>query len=401
MATVAAPWWLGDALGIEHGVLTLDGHDLASAARRHGTPVYAYSATTIRRRLGELRAALGTVGVPFSIRYAIKANRFGAVLDVIRAERDIAIDACSPREVERAVAHGFAADAISLNASNLSNRDLDAFVRAGVHVTLDSRSAIGRYGARTGRRDRIGIRVNPELAVGWGESDKLAYAGGKFGFDMDDAVAAALHAAACGLEVDELHAHVGWSIQASSAETLRRAYADLAALAHEIGSVRTINVGGGLGWRVCAADEPLTVSTWAGLVREEIARHGFAIACEPGTYVTASAGVLVCEVTTITERRSGTWVGLDAGHNTNVYPAHYGIPLELIRLRDPAARPTQRYHVAGNINESNDVFARNLDLPDLVEGDLVALYPAGAYGASMASDHCLRGLPAELLIDVG
>ena len=55
-------------------------------------------------------------------------------------------------------------------------------------------------------------------------------------------------------------------------------------------------------------------------------------------------------------------------------------------------------HVAGNINEANDVFARSLPLPPLAEGDLLALYPAGAYGASMASDHCLRGLPAEVLL---
>ena len=54
--------------------------------------------------------------------------------------------------------------------------------------------------------------------------------------------------------------------------------------------------------------------------------------------------------------------------------------------------------MAGNINEANDVFARSAMLPPFSEGDLVALYPAGAYGASMASDHCLRGLPAEVMV---
>ena len=108
--------------------------------------------------------------------------------------------------------------------------------------------------------------------------------------------------------------------------------------------------------------------------------------------------MLVAEVNTVETRRSGTWLGIDAGHNVNCYAAHYGIPLAIVPVAQPLSPAAQVVHVAGNINEANDVFARSLRLPRLHEGDLVALYPAGAYGASMASDHCLRGLPAEVLV---
>jgi len=69
-----------------------------------------------------------------------------------------------------------------------------------------------------------------------------------------------------------------------------------------------------------------------------------------------------------------------------------------VHLARPLDPVEASYVVAGNINESNDVFARAALLPQVEEGDLLALLPAGAYGASMASDHCLRGLPPEVMV---
>ncbi|MFM2128562.1 MAG: diaminopimelate decarboxylase [Pseudomonadota bacterium] len=82
----------------------------------------------------------------------------------------------------------------------------------------------------------------------------------------------------------------------------------------------------------------------------------------------------------------------------NVYAAHYGLELEIVPVADPMAPAVVATNVAGNVNEAGDVFARNRMLPALREGDLVALLPAGAYGSSMASNHCLRGSFAEVLV---
>jgi len=81
-----------------------------------------------------------------------------------------------------------------------------------------------------------------------------------------------------------------------------------------------------------------------------------------------------------------------------MYAAHYGIPLEIVPLARPDAVTDTLASVAGNLNESGDVFARDRLLPRLAEGDRVALLPAGAYGATMASDHCLRGGVREVLV---
>jgi diaminopimelate decarboxylase len=79
-------------------------------------------------------------------------------------------------------------------------------------------------------------------------------------------------------------------------------------------------------------------------------------------------------------------------------PAMYDIPLEIIPLCNPLAAPEITAHVAGHINEGIDLWAKQRALPRLVEGDLIAFYPAGAYGSSMASDHCLRGRCAEVMV---
>ena len=395
-------WWRGDALAVGSKGLTLDGLAIAEVAARHGTPLYVYGAATVRRRFAQLREALRSIGVAFRIHYAMKANRFLPLLDLIRAEGDLAMDCCSPHEVTRALASGFRPEEISVTAGMLSPRDLAAFARQGVHLNLDTRSVLRRWSETPGHLPVVGLRINPEVSVGWGDEPELRYGNSKFGFDGDAVLEAAAYAQALGLQVDTLHIHVGWGLQACAAPLLGQVYDRLAAWARQLPTVRTLNVGGGLCWQQRAEDQPLAVQAWADLLREHLGpvcrERGLTIACEPGTFVMATAGVLVAEVNTVETRASGTWVGLNAGHNLNVYAAHYGIPMAIVAVHQPLASLAGPVHLAGNLNEANDVFARNVRLPALAEGDLVALWPAGAYGAAMASDHCMRGLPAEVMV---
>jgi diaminopimelate decarboxylase len=392
------PFWFGDSLASGVNGLEIDGVPLADIAMKYGTPIYVYSATTIRRRLAELRQALQSTGAAFGIRYAMKANRFAGFLDVIRREGDIGIDACSPREVKSALESGFAASEISVTASMLSNRDLQAFGNYGVRVNLDSMSALRRWAAVLTEKRCVGLRIDPAIGVGWGERPKLAYGNSKFGFEFDSVIDVVAYAASLGLEVNELHMHAGWGLQISAAPLLEEVFARIAALAKAIPTVKTINVGGGLAPRHREQDQPLPLSTWADLLRKHIAPTGCAIACEPGTFIAATAGVLIAEVNTREVRRSGTWIGVDAGHSINCYMAHYEIPHAIIAIARPLDPPAEPIHLAGNINEANDVFARAIAMPRLEERDLIAFYPAGAYGSSMASDHCLRGLPTEVMV---
>jgi diaminopimelate decarboxylase len=361
--------------------------------------LYLYSTSAIRRRLDELRAALAATGVPTRISYAMKANRFRPVLDVMRREGDIGIDACSPGEVALALDTGFTADEISVTSVMPSNGDLEMYAHAGVHVNLDTYSAVSRWAATTGRADRIGLRIDPQVSLGYGRDARHTYGNGKFGFAASAVPDVVTFAARHGLEIDELHTHVGWGLQETAAEALGGVYERMAELARAFPSVRVVNTGGGLCWRQQADERPLTPTSWSALLETHLAPLGLTIACEPGTYPLAAAGILVAEVNTVEPRGEITWVGLDAGLNVNGYAAHYGIPHQIIHVQRPLAPSDGTYHVAGNINERIDVFAHNVALPRIREGDLLALFPAGAYGSSMANEHCLRPPAAEVMID--
>ena len=393
-----SPWWYGAPFGCGPEGLTLDGRSLAALARRHGTPLYVYSRAAVRAQVAGLRRVLATLEAGTRVHYALKANRCPGLLEVLRAEGDLGIDACSPREVEAARAAGFAAGEISVTACMPSNRDLDAFVAQGVHVNLDSLSAIRRYGARAPKGTAVGLRVDCGIEVGYGCDPKLVYGNGKFGLQPDAFDEAAAAARAAGLRVTTLHVHCGWGLRMEDGPQMEWIFTRMAELARRLPGVEVVNVGGGLGVRRQAADRPLSLAAWADLLRRHLAPAVRTIACEPGTLLVDRAGVLVVEVNTVERRGGTTWLGVDAGHNVNVYMAHYGIPIEIVHLARPLDPVDASYAVAGNINESNDVFARAALLPRVEEGDLLAMLPAGAYGASMASEHCLRGPAPEVVV---
>ena len=391
-----------DALWWREGTLDLGPRGLVWADQpvvnrvRDGTPVYLYCEQTVRQRLSELRSALPA---PSRVYYAMKANRFGPLLDAVRREGDVGIDAASPGEVHRALAAGFLPGEISAMTTMPSNRDLRAFADARVHLNFDTWSAIRRWRDTPGAGRGFGIRIDPGPAMSEGLT--ISYGSSKFGVAPDRVIELARRAEGIGLVVDTLHMHPGWGMQTSAKDGFDSVLAVLADLAGALPDVHTLNLGGGLSWRHLGTDHPLALATWSERIRERLGPLGRTIVCESGTYVTASAGLLVVEVNTVERRGATTWVGVDAGHNVNVYAAHYGLRHQILHVRDPLAEPHGLYTIGGNINEAGDVFARDVALPEVREGDLLAFFPAGAYGASMASDHCLRGLPAEVWCPAG
>jgi len=392
------PWWYSESLTVQQGGLCLDGVALETLARTHGTPLYVYSRATVQRRLRALQAMLAQATTRYKVYYAMKSNRHAGVLTAARATPGVGIDTCSPREVETALAAGFAPHEISFNAGMLSNRDLAALAESGVHCTLDSFSALRRYGDLVPAGTPVGLRFDPGVAASYGQQPKMVYGKSKFGFDVEECAAALDAAHRAGLVVDSVAMHIGWGLPQSSADLVDWAFGRLSGVACQCPTLETINVGGGLGGRYLASDQPLALETWRDLIARHLAPLGATIVCEPGTWVVAPAGLLIAEVNTVEARRHITWVGINAGYALNPLPAMYDIPLEVIPLCNPLGAPAMIAHVAGHINEGVDVWAQARPLPRLEEGDLIAFFPAGAYGSSMASNHCMRGEFAEVTV---
>ena len=405
-----APWWVRPGLDIDDaGRLRIVGEDAETLARAHGTPLFVYDRARYAENARRLQAALAGTGLPFRLRFALKANPLPEILEVFRGLGEpgtlesVGIDACSPGEVQRALECGWLPAEISYTGTNVSERDLDILLSHGIHLNLDAISQIERYGRRA-PGSTIGIRIDP--AVGAGYNEHLEYSGArptKFGIGLDrldDAIAAAGRHR---LAVDTVHFHAGSGWLADGLAGFERALPPaveaverLRAAGH---AITEVNVGGGLGAPARQEEQPVDLDAYAAVLARHLGPLGVSIACEPGDQLSKDGAILLGEVVTVERRRGVTFVGLDIGWNVNCSYFIYRFAQELVVCRSAGAERTEVVTVAGHINEAGDVFAEDYPMPPVEEGDVVALLNAGGYLQAMSSTHCLRPMVEAIFLD--
>ena len=158
--------------------------------------------------------------------------------------------------------------------------------------------------------------------------------------------------------------------------------------------IAEVNTGGGLGVRFRPTDSGLDVVRWAQALAGQLGELDVVVATEPGEYLAKHVATLLAEVVTVEDRgQDQVFVGLDAGWNSINEGFVYRIPFQPILCRAADGAPSRSYTVTGHINEGNDIFARDVELPEVHEGDVIAIPNVGAYNLSMASNHCLRPPP--------
>jgi diaminopimelate decarboxylase len=394
----AVPWWSRDGLAVRSGRLLFGGRDAEELAREHGTPLYVYDPARLAANVQRLATALERASVRHQLLYAIKANRHPALLRRLRALERVGIDACSPNEVAHALESGFRPEEISYTGTNLSDRDLDRILPHPLILNLDSMSAVRRVGARAPGR-RIGLRVNPQ--VGTGYSAQLTYAGEKptkFGVYADRLAEVIEEARRLRLDVRGLHFHVGSGWLHGGLAVFEDALTRVCALARMIPGLEYVNVGGGLGIPLHESDRAVDLDAYAGAIARHLGPLGVRVFCEPGDFLVKDAGVLLVEIVTVEEKGGVLFVGVDCGFNAFGLPVFYRYHQEVVLCRAADAAPAITATVAGHINEAGDLFAEGCRLPEVREGDVLALLNAGGYGAAMASYHCARPPAAEIAL---
>lgn len=395
---VARPWWAREGLEPRGGRLSFAGREVEELAREHGTPLYVYDPGRAAANLGRLRAALERAGVRHRVIFALKSNRHPAILSRLRALQWVGIDACSPNEVSLALGSGWKAEEISYTGTNLSDRDLDRILPYPLDLNLDSLSAVRRVGGRAPGRP-IGLRLNP--GVGAGYTAQLTYAGDKptkFGIypeRLDEALALARQHR---LRVRGLHFHIGSGWLRDGIDPFLEAVRRVGDLARRIDGIEYVNVGGGIGVPLKESERAVDLDAYAGGLARHFGPLGVTVVCEPGDFVVMDAGILLVQVTTVEEKGGVTFVGVDCGFNAFCLPVLYHFPHEVVLCRAAGEPAALTCTVAGHINEAGDLFAEGIRLPEVREGDILALLNAGGYGAAMASNHCSRPHALEIAL---
>lgn len=394
------PWLTAHAVS----GLTFEEVPLAAIAREAGTPVWVYSAGTLRRRYRALREALS--GLDASIHYATKANDSLAVLRVL-AREGAGADIVSIGEFRAALAAGFPASRIVFSGVGKQPAEIAEALAAGV-MQLNAESAeeiamIAAAAAATGTTAPVALRVNPDVDAKTHAKITTGKAENKFGIAIGGAPALyARIAATPGLAPIGIALHIGSQIT-SGLSAYRAAYARAADLVRELLTaghpVRRVDCGGGLGiaYRDEIAPPP---EAWAGAIRATLGELGLPVMVEPGRWIAGPAGVLLTRVILQKQGASRRFVVLDAAMNDLLRPALYDSWHGLLPVAPHLLHaPLSPADVVGPVCETGDTFARGRLLPDLAPGDLMAFADAGAYGSVMSSTYNARPLAAEVLVD--
>ncbi|MEO1693623.1 MAG: type III PLP-dependent enzyme [Pseudomonadota bacterium] len=408
---------ISDNFAIVDGTLAIGGLSVRALADTYGTPFFAYDANVMRRTYGALSAAVADFATVY---YSIKANPLVSVAQVFVKE-GAGLELASQHEFEIARAAGCAPEDMLFAGPGKGAHELARVIEAGIgEIHLESFEEIAHAAALAERFDRtvdVAIRVNP-IASAQGGAMRMGGKPTSFGFDEEmlaDVVAAV--GAHPRLAISGVHLFAGTQLLA--ADVLVAQWAHGLRLAAQLADLtgtplRTIDLGGGLGVPYHQGDAPLDLAAVAAAVphlramRDGDARlAGARVLLEPGRYLTASAGVYVMGVRAVKQSRGERFVVCDGGMHHHlaasgnlgqVIKRDYPL-LAAEKLNDTAVHQA---NVVGPLCTPLDTLGRKTALPDLEQGDLVAVLQSGAYGVSASPVGFLsHPRPVEILIDGG
>lgn len=361
----------------------------------YGTPVYVYDQVTLETQAEQVMAFPNAYGV--TARYAMKALPSAAVIRVL-SDCGLHIDASSGFEAERAMRAGVPAAHIQVTAQEFPHNAKDLFDQ-GVLFNACSIAQIEAYGALAPNTE-LSIRVNPGLGSGATNRTNVGGPGASFGIwhaHLGDALEAANRH---GLTVRRMHTHIG---SGSDPEVWERVALMSLDICSRLPDATVLSLGGG--YKVGRVKgEVSTDLQKIGLHIVEAFRASaqktgkeLSLEVEPGTYLVANAGALVCTAIDVVDTGDEGYhfIKVDGGMTEIVRPSMYGSqhPIEVVPGDDDPRRMVE-YVVAGHCCESGDVLTPAPDDPETLAprlltetriGDAVVIGGAGAYCAGMST----------------
>jgi diaminopimelate decarboxylase len=411
--------WKKKAAGSASGEeVVCEGVPLESVARKFGTPTYVYNSAAIDDAYQELHKGLGTLA--HTLCFAVKSNgnlsilkhlaKLGSSFDIVSGGELHLLQRIGVRG-DRIVFSGVGKDRHEIREA-LTYRARERGGRAGILLfNAESEAELeilveeaARLAGRGGGPPAAAIRVNPDVQAGGHPHIATGRHEHKFGLDWTEAKRLYLaHRNSKWIRWQGISAHIGSQI--ATLVPFRRALRRLAGFAGELRraqiDLRYLDFGGGLGVRY-SYEKPPARMEYARLVSRMLRKLGVHLLLEPGRSIIAPAGVLLTRVVYTKTNRGKSFVVVDAAMNDLMRPALYGAIHPITRMErdgmesDGARR---RVDIVGPVCETGDCFLRDWPLGAVKAGDLLAIWAAGAYGMSQASNYNARCRPAEVLVE--
>lgn len=375
---------------------------ISKIAAEVGTPFYLYSEQKLRDNFKSFADAVKPLKKA-TVCFAVKSNFNPTILKIL-AGMGAGADIVSGGELELALQAGVPADKIVFSGVGKTRAELTAAITAGIkQINAESESEIrliNEIAIGLNKTAAVGIRVNPDVDARTHEKITTGKKENKFGIDWNDARRLFLSAEQFkGLSLHGIEVHVGSQILELS--PFREAFVKTKKMLNDLKehgvSIQTVDVGGGLGVAYKTDEAAPSPADYIAVLQDVLGDFDGEFVFEPGRCISGDAGVLVASVVRVKQTGDKRFAVLDAGMSDLVRPAMYDAYHNIEAVKGGEA--SERYDVVGPICESADIFGKDRMLPELNEGDLIAIETAGAYGAAMASNYNGRPLIAEVLTD--
>ena len=408
--------WKEDKSGKNEAVFC-EGVSLASAAARFGSPLYLYSRTAMEGAYKELDRGLGPS--PHTLCFAVKSNGNLTILKTL-AKLGSGFDVVSANELMHLQHLGVPGNKIVFSGVGKSREEIRAGLRykaarsgkpMGILLfNVESEQELevlleeaAKHVARGARVPGVAIRVNPDVQAGGHPHISTGRYEHKFGLDWDQAFALYKnYAGAKQISWDGISAHIGSQITDLEPfrEALRRIVGFVSQLRAAGIRLRYLDFGGGLGVRYTDQQVPSRES-YADLIASLVKPVDMHLLLEPGRNIIAPAGVLLTQVRYVKNNGRKRFVVVDAAMNDLMRPSLYGAVHAITKVTRSAGKEksSEMADIVGPVCETGDCFLREWPIGEVKAGDVLAIWTAGAYGMSLASNYNARVRPAEVLVE--
>jgi len=375
--------------------------ELTAIAEQIGTPCYVYSRATLERHWQAFDQALA--GHDHLVCYAVKANSNLAVLQVLAALGS-GFDIVSGGELERVLRAGGDPAKVVFSGVGKTVNEMQRALEVGIRCfNVESRSELQRLNdvaGECGKIAPISLRVNPDVDAKTHPYISTGLRDNKFGIAIDQALDAYQVAAELPhLRINGIDCHIGSQLTevAPFVDALQRVLMLVDRLQATGIKLQHIDLGGGLGIRYSEHDNPPQPEQYAHALREQLGDRPLEILIEPGRAIAGNAGVLLTRVEYLKQSEGKNFAIVDAGMNDLARPALYDAWHDIVPVQ-PRTGTAPVYDIVGPVCETGDFLGKNRVF-NLIEGDLLAVRSAGAYGFTMSSNYNTRPRAAEVMID--
>lgn len=388
--------------------LEIGGCDTVELVEKYGSPLYVMDEHTIRNICRDYKNAFNSYP-KVNMMFASKALCTIATSQIIASE-GFGFDVVSAGEIYTVYKAGVDMSKVLFNGNNKSYDELSLAIELGVgRISVDNFFELALLNEIAKSQNKVAdilLRITPGIECHTHEYIQTGHLDSKFGFDLtqiDEAVEL-INNDYTYLQLHGLHAHIGSQIFETSI------YGDeIEILVKEIGrlGLNEINIGGGIGVKYTENDCPPSVYDVAQIVikrlNECIEKYNIqppALFIEPGRSIISTAGVTLYTVGSSKQVPNGRkYVAVDGGMSDNVRPSMYQAEYTAQVANKPNAENTEKVTVAGRFCESGDILIKDVELPELEEGDILCVYNTGAYNYSMASNYNRVPKPAMVLVN--